>query len=49
MFSALLSTVRMPCLGQCLNLGRGSKDKDADIVPLLGHAAVLDWHMACKL
>src|SRR5271157_4713817 len=28
MFSALLSTISMPCLGQCLNLGRGSKDKD---------------------
>ena len=28
MSPALLSPIGMPCLGQCLDVGRGSKDED---------------------
>ena len=40
----------MPCLGQCLNLGRFSKDKRVQILWFYGDILFdLDWHIACKL
>ena len=39
----------MPCLGQCLNLGTVSNDKDCRHCGATGHTVNLDWHVACTL
>jgi succinate dehydrogenase/fumarate reductase-like Fe-S protein len=39
----------MPCLGQCLNLGTVSNDKDCRHCGATGHTVSLDWHVACTL
>ena len=39
----------MPCLGQCLNLGTVSNDKDYRRKGATGHTVSLDWHVACTL
>ena len=40
---------RMPCPGQCLNLGRVPKNKIAEIVALHGDAVSMVWQIACTL
>jgi hypothetical protein len=39
----------MPCLGQCLNLGTVSNDKDYRHSGATGDTVNLDWHVACTL
>jgi succinate dehydrogenase/fumarate reductase-like Fe-S protein len=39
----------MPCLGQCLNLGTVSNDKDCRHCGATGHRVNLDWRVACTL